>query len=490
MSVHPCNMLFILSDEHTRDVAGCYGHPIVRTPNLDRLAARGTTFASAYTNSPICVPARAALQTGRYVAETGYWDNAAPYDGRVKGWGHRLSAAGHRTLSIGKLHFRSTDDPNGFDEEIIPLHVVDGVGDLLGQIRRPVPAARGGMPALAAEAGPGHSTYADYDRRIRDGAIEWLKTRAREQTKPWMLFVSFVNPHFPLVAPPEFYAMYPPESLPMPRLYGEAHRPKHPVVQALRACMNYDDYFTPEKVRVALAAYLGMVSYLDDNIGRVLAALEDAGLAGSTRVLYSSDHGDNLGERGLWGKSVHYEESAAVPMILAGPDIPEGRTVKTPVTLVDCYQTIVECVGLPPLPEERGLPGRSLIEVARGPDEDRVAFGEYHAAGSVTAMFMIRKGRWKYIHHVGYRPELFDLEADPGETTDLGESPDHAGIRAELEAELRKIVDPEAVSERAFADQARNMAAHGGEAGIRARGDFGYSPAPGQTPVFATRLEA
>src|SRR5262249_2856640 len=154
--------------------------------------------------------------------------------------------------------------------------------------------------------------------------------------------------------------------------------------------------------------------------------------------------------------------AAAIPLIVAGPDIPAGRTVKTPATLVDCYQTIVECVGLPPAPEERSLPGRSLITLSRGPDEDRVAFGEYPAAGAITGMYLGRKGRWKLIYHVGYRPELFDLESDRGETTDLGESPAHAEVRRMMEAELRKILDPEAVSARAFADQAAKIAKNGG----------------------------
>src|SRR5262249_12217994 len=237
------------------------------------------------------------------------------------------------------------------------------------------------------------------------------KAPGKPQGKPWCLFVSFVKPHFPLIAPPEFFTLYPPERLPMPRLYGREQRPKHPVVQALQRCMNYDDYFTPERVKVALAAYYGMVSFLDDNIGRVLAALDETGLAATTRVVYTTDHGDNLGTRGLWGKSVHYEEAAAIPLMIAGPDIPAGKTVGTPATLVDCYQTLVECAGPPPAPEERDLPGRSLITLARGADEDRVALGEYHAAGSITGMTMVRKGRWKFIHHVGYRPELFDLES-------------------------------------------------------------------------------
>ncbi len=490
MTDKPSNVLFILSDEHTRDVSGCYGHKIVKTPNIDRLAARGTKFTAAYTNCPICVPARASLHTGTYVAENACWDNAHPYDGSIRSWAHRMKAAGHEAMSIGKLHFRAATDDNGFTEEVIPLHVVDGQGDLLGLIRRPKAAKRGGMPDLAKAAGPGESTYAKYDRNIRDGAIEWLTTRAKALDKPWCLFVSFVKPHFPLVAPPEFYAMYPPESLPMPRLYGPDDYPKHPSVAALRGCMDYDDYFTPEKVRIALAAYYGMVSFLDDNIGKVLGALEAAGLAASTRVVYSTDHGDNLGTRHMWGKSIHYEESAAVPMIVAGPGIPAGKTCPTPVTLVDVYPTILQSVGIAPDATEKALPGRSLVDLANSPPVDRVAFGEYHAAGSITAMYMVRKGRWKYIHHVGYRAELFDLESDPGETKDLGESAAHRDTLAMMEAELRKIVDPEAVNARAFADQEAKIAKFGGVDALIKRGDFGYSPAPGQKPVFATRIEA
>jgi choline-sulfatase len=485
------NVLFILSDEHTRDVAGCYGHKIVKTPHLDALATRGTKFTAAYTNCPICVPARASLHTGTYVAENACWDNAHAYDGSIRSWAHRLKSAGHHTMSIGKLHFRSQSDDNGFVEEIIPLHVVDGEGDLLGLIRRPKAAKRGGMPDLAKAAGPGESTYAAYDRNIRDGAVEWLTNHAARQNKPWCLFVSFVKPHFPLIAPAEFYAMYPPETLPMPRLAGPNDYPKHPSVSALRACMNYDDFFTPEKVRVALAAYFGMVSFLDDNIGRVLAALQSAGLSDSTRVVYSSDHGDNLGIRHMWGKSIHYEEAAAVPMIVAGPGVPAGKTCATPVTLVDVYPTIIESVGLVPDALEERLPGRSLVAIAKEPyDPQRVALGEYHAAGSITAMYMVRKGRWKYIHHVGYRAELFDLESDPGETTDLGEDPAHRETLAAMEAELRKHLDPDAVSARAFADQEAKIERFGGVDALIKRGDFGYSPAPGQKPVFATRIEA
>lgn len=490
MSNQASNILFILSDEHTRDVTGCYGHPFIKTPHLDRLAARGTRFDAAYTNCPICVPARASLHTGTYVADNRCWDNGHPYDGSLRSWAHRLRAAGHQTISIGKLHFRSAQDDNGFVQELIPLHVVDGLGDLLGLVRTPLPAARGGTADLAATAGPGESSYANYDRNIRDAAIHWLGSAAKTLEQPWCLFVSFVKPHFPLVAPQKFYDMYPLDSITLPRLYGSEHEPTHPVVSALKRCMNYNDYFSPEKVKVALAAYYGMVTFLDDNIGQVLGALEDHGLSGNTRVIYSADHGDNLGNRNLWGKSVHYEEAAAVPMIIAGPGIPVGKVSHTPVTLVDVYPTIVQSVGLALDAVERALPGASLVDLAWHDQPERVAFAEYHAAGSITAMYLVRKGRWKYIHHVGYAPELFDLQVDPGETHDLARGDQHTDALAMMEAELRKIVDPEAVNASAFADQKAKIDHFGGIEALINRGDFGYSPAPGQKAVFATILEA
>jgi choline-sulfatase len=268
----------------------------------------------------------------------------------------------------------------------------------------------------------------------------------------------------------------------MPRLTGAGETPDHPVLRAQRACMNYADYFDDERTRIALAAYYGMVSFLDHNIGLLLKTLEETGLGGDTRVIYTSDHGDNLGNRGMWGKSVMYEDSVAVPMIMGGDGIPPGHAVKTPVSLVDLHPTFVEALGEEDSPDPR--PGHSLFDLAHHEQPERVAFSEYHAAGANTGVYMIRKGSWKYVHYVGHRPQLFDLAADPHEANDLGESPAHAARRAELEAELRKILDPDAVNERAFADQERRIAQHGGEEALKRRGDFGYTPAPGQTPVF------
>lgn len=481
------NMLFIMADEHSKRVYGAYGNEVVQTPNLDRLAASGTVFDAAYTNCPICVPARASFATGRHVHQIGNWDNAFPYDGTPPSWGHRLQQGGHRCDSIGKLHYRAAEDPAGFDNEILPLHVLNGQGDLQGMLREP-PPRRASTAQLAGDAGPGDSTYLNYDRKIRDEAVSWLEARAGQpEDKPWCLFVSFVCPHFPLVAPREFFDLYPLDRLPMPALRAPGDFPDHPVLRKLREVQNYEDHFKDEQhVRKALAAYYGMVSFLDDNVGRILAALDASGLGQDTVVVYTSDHGDNLGVRTFWGKSNMYDESAAVPMVVSGPGVPVGKRIGTPVSLVDAYQTIVEGAGLELTPDELGgLPGRSLLRIAHEPDHDRAVFSEYHAVASITGIFMVRFGRYKYVHYHGYRPQLFDLSADPMETRDLALEPGNEALLAEGLRRLRAICDPAAVSERAFADQRRRIEALGGREKVAAMGSYPYTPAPGEAPRYA-----
>jgi choline-sulfatase len=481
----PANLLFILSDEHSRRVLGCYGHAMIRTPHLDRLAASGVRFSDAYSNSPICVPSRAALATGRYVHKIRFWDNAIPYDGSVVSWHHRLREAGHEVTAIGKLHFRSSDDDNGFTEEVMPLHVVDGIGDPLGWLREPL-AVRQAALRLAADAGRGNSTYQDYDDRITAAAVDWLKARAgKRPDKPWVLFVSLVCPHFPLIARPEWYDLYPEDRVPLPALYDPADRaPDHPYVAAIRECQIYDKGFDPVSLRRALAAYFGLVSFVDHNVGRLVDALAATGLAEHTRVLYSSDHGGNLGTRGLWGKSNMYEEAAGVPMILAGPEVPAGFVCREPVSLVDVFPTVVAGAGLPAHPDDHDLPGTSLFDVLRGVAPRRTVFSEYHAAGAATGVFMIRKGSFKYVHYVGMPPQLFDLAANPQETRDLAREAGYQGLIEDCQRELRRVVDPDAADALAKGDQRARIAAFGGREAIIARGSFGYSPTPGTKPVY------
>jgi len=481
----PANTLFIFSDEHSRRVLGCYGHKMIRTPNLDRLAARGIRFADAYCNSPICVPSRASLATGRYPHQIRFWDNGIPYDGSVPSWHHRLKQAGHECVSIGKLHFRSIDDDNGFTEEVMPLHVVEGIGDPAGWLREPLVERRAAL-RLAKDAGPGDSDYQGYDGRITETAVDWIKARAHANGgKPWALFVSLVCPHFPLIARPEWYNLYPEAEVPRPAQYDPAEWPDHPYVRAIRECQVYQKGFAanPGSLERAIAAYFGLVSYTDHNVGRLVAAIEESGLADTTRIIYSSDHGDNLGTRGLWGKSTMYEESAGVPMIAAGPGLPEGQVCGEPVSLVDIFPTIVDWAGLPPNPADRDLPGLPLDRIAREAPK-RTILCEYHAAGAATGAFLIRKGPFKYVYYAGMPAQLFDLDADPQEAHDLAGEPGWQGLAAQCECELRAVVDPDAADALAKADQRARIAAYGGREAILNLGSFSHSPVPGAKPVY------
>ncbi|MGE0559482.1 MAG: sulfatase-like hydrolase/transferase [Burkholderiales bacterium] len=480
------NLIFILSDEHNKRVLGCAGHPMIKTPNLDRLAAQGTRFTSAYTNCPICVPARASFATGQYVHKIRYWDNAIAYDGKIPTWGHRLMDQGHHVASIGKLHYLDSDAKrNGFDEEILPMHIVNGVGDLLGMIREELPRRVGALK-LGPEAGRGESEYTKYDRDIAAETVKWLKARASSpQTKPWALYVGFVAPHFPLIAPPQFYDLYPEDAVPLPNLYEKSQRPQHPFIDALRASQCYDEgFFDIAMVRRAITAYFGLTSFMDDNVGRILRTLEETGLMNNTRVVYSSDHGDNLGTRGLWGKSTMYEESAGIPMMIAGPGVPAGSVCDTPVTLADGFPTFIHALGAKPHADDARLPGNSLIDIAQGQVPARTILSEYHAAGSMCGAFMIRHGQWKYIHYATVPPMLFDLKNDPFELKDLGRDPAHAGVVAECERALRTVVDPDAAHRLAMADQKARIAQHGGVEAIKQLGTFRYSPPPGSKAAF------
>lgn len=471
------NVLFILSDEHNRNISGCYGNQIVQTPNMDALSARGVTFDSAYCNSPICVPSRASLATGEYPHRTRYWDNAHPYDGGAPTWHHNLRESGHEVVSIGKLHFRSAEDDVGFSVSLHPIYVVDGEGDVVGLLRKNG-SPRKAASAMAEKAGSGPSGYSNFDKIVADAAVEWLGNRTATSEKPWVLYVSFVLPHFPLIAPKRFFDLYADTPIPLPDQYGPGERPSHPGVDAYRHSFNYDDYFDEETLRVALQAYYGMCSYLDHNVGRVLSALTASGQEKDTLVIYASDHGESLGNRGLWGKSLFYEDSCAVPMMMAGPGVDNGARCNTPVSLVDIYPTIVEATGGILDDRELALPGSDLREIARNPSRDRVVFSEYHAAGSTSGGFMVRKGDWKLVYYVGHTPQLFNLAEDPREKSDLSGREGTTAIQAELESELRRIVDPEAADALAFSDQARRIEQLGGEEVIRSKAEIGFTPAP------------
>ncbi|WP_411966173.1 sulfatase-like hydrolase/transferase [Haloferax sp. YSMS24] len=452
------NVLLILSDEHRPDALGCANHPHVKTPNLDRLASEGVRFTDAYCSSPLCVPSRASFATGRYVHETGYWDNAAPYDGTPPSWGHHLTEYGIDHTTIGKLHFKPDVD-DGFDDQVLASHMRHL--DTFGLYRDPPPVRPAGRDRIK-RAGPvpdGDAWYnADSpddvcDENRFERAVEWIERRGESDDEdPWVLSVNPLIPHFPLEVEQSYYDLYPESDMDIPVDYPAAdHQP------SLDQLRNHFDGsgLDEETLRKTRSAYYGLVTALDDYVGELLDALMRTGQDEETLVIYTSDHGEILGDHELWWKCCMYEQSAGIPLIVRGTDVVEGRTVEQPVSLLDVLPTMTDALGIAPDPSWRGT---SLLPIAKGqrePHAGRPVFSEYHGHGVSRGFYMIRKGPYKYVHYLHGPDQLFDVKDDPDEMQNLAKNPNYSQVRDSLETSLHTIVDPVEADEDARADQRR-----------------------------------
>ncbi len=481
MSERP-NVLFLLGESHAPDLMAAAGHPVIQTPNLDKLIGKGTMFDNAYCASPLCVPARAALATGMYPHETGYWDSSMAYDGRVPSWMRHLRDNGYLTAGIGKMHFRSNDDDVGFSTALETMQIADGIGDLVSALRHEgtEPSYKGLWDIWTSRYGAGDdSPYRLYDERIASEAESWLASAP--VADPWALSVHFISAHAPFVTPRAYYDLYDAKDIPPPISFSTKDRPDHPSVAHLRQIVPHEDDLLYEQVQELRAAYFATVTYLDALLGRVLDALEASGQAQNTLIVYTSDHGFSLGDHYIFGLFHMYEESLKVPLVMAGADVPQGHRVQAPVSHCDLCPTFLEACGISLGDDELGQLAESLWPILTGVQQDRgPVFAEYHGTGTRSGGFMLRQGQHKLIHFVDMSPQLFDLAADPQEAVNLAEDPAHADLLADMMAALEARVDPVAVDAQAKADQAALIKAHGGrEAVLQKMGGFSYSPPPG-----------
>ncbi|TDE08629.1 sulfatase-like hydrolase/transferase [Jiangella asiatica] len=456
----PPNIVVVLSDEHTPAATGCYGHPTVRTPNIDRLAAVGTLYESAYCASPMCVPSRLSLLSGRYVHDIGAWDNGVLPDPSVRSWGDHLRAAGYESVLAGRTHFNGADRLWGFDRRLSDdlEHWVDHSG----RPPRRVPEWQRRTNSHVAETGVGEHPNTRHDETVTDLVVDYLTSRAQDGgERPFLLYVGYMQPHFPLVAAPEFAAWYDPSTVVLPPTRGAAPEDQHPVIAQLRRSFRNDEPLTDEQQRVATARYWALVSQLDHHVGRILDVIDESPLRDNTVIVYTSDHGEMLGHHGVWQKQCFYEPAVTVPLLVRTPAQARGAAaparVAGDVSQVDLLPTLR---GLAGLPADASLPGRDLLGATVEP---RPVISEYHAQGMLDAGFMLKRGRYKYCAYVGHPPQLFDVVADPEERQDLAGDAAHAQVLAELDAQLRWHLDPDAVDHRAKADQRARAAAVGAQ---------------------------
>jgi choline-sulfatase len=474
-------LVIFVSDNHNRSVAGCYGHPVVRTPYIDALARRGTRFANAYSTSPLCCPARAAMATGRYPHQTGYWDNVMAYDGAIPSWMHRLRDQGHHVTAIGKLHYRSTDDDNGFTREILPMHLHEGKGALKGLLRgfdAQKPKEPGVMMGLYDDLSrEGDTHYQDYDRQITDQAIAWLREHRAEEDKAPVLVVSYISPHPPFTVAKRFLDLYPQQDMPLP---PEMSPPFHPSVAFARGLDGMPDRLEPAVLRRIAAGYFGLITHMDEQIGVVLQEMETLGMLDATRIVYTSDHGELFGAQGMFGKRSLFEGAAGVPLVMAGQGIRAGHVSRQLVSHVDLFPTLLDMAGGRPEAADADLPGISLWPAAQGHDDpDRPVFAEYHAQGSRSAAYLVRLRDEKMIFHVGMPTQTFDLRADPDELHDLHGTPRGDAIERALMPVLRAVCDPQREDERAKAAQRARADEHGGPEVVGREAFIAFTPPPG-----------
>ena len=443
------NVLLLCSDQQHWRMNGFNGHPLVRTPNLDRLAERATNFRCAYSNSPVCAPSRAAMFTGRLPSEVGAFCNSLPFDGRAPTFGTIAREQGYYCFASGKFDFWHGRD-YGFEEDGV-AHGHDTNPDITSLFRNPM--CRRPAYDKARTGGIRETPARDWETVRR--TVSFLKERSRALGKPWLAYSGWNLPHPPFLARPDLFASYPLDRMDLPELPPDWREREHPVIQMSRWHRCCERLAPEEDVRRARAAYYAMITEVDEMVGTVLRALDESGQTDNTVMIFTSDHGEMVGEHGLFLKNLPHEGCARVPLLIAGPGFPAGEVIETPVSLMDIHATVVDLVGGPTL---EGVRGRSLRPLAHGDAGGHpFVLVELNTERLLTGVFTVREGDWKYNYYADYPDELFDLRSDPDEWANRAADPACAGVRERMRRTLFSVYDPDEVSDRAFAAQAARL---------------------------------
>jgi len=437
------NIIFICSDQHSYKYTGYAGHPVVKTPNLDRIANQGVVFSDVYSGNPVCVPGRTSMMTGMYASDCNSFCNSTVWDGSHSVWGTYLQQQGYYCRATGKMDLNPEFD-TGFDE-VQTGHGHSKNPDITSLFRRPV-AYRYNERSIV---NGGMRTKRHGDAAKTELALDFLREQLPKKDKPWAMFLGLTEPHPKYEALEEYYKMYPVYNVDMPNIPPGHLENLHLVFQELRRFKRIATPIPEERIRKARAAYYGMITELDEYIGKVWDELEKAGELENTLFIYTSDHGESLGEHGLWLKNNLYDVAARVPLVMAGAGLPQNVKIDVPIGHVDVVATMLDLAGSG---ASNNLRGKSLVPLLKGEagKQPEFAFSESHSEGNCTGSFMIRKGDWKYIHFSYYDDLLFNLADDPGEFNNLIDKPETADIQKELKDILYSLLDPEETTLRAF----------------------------------------
>ena len=476
------NILFIMCDQLRRDYLSCYGHPTLPTPHIDALAAKGTRFNHAYVQGPVCGPSRMSTYTGRYVSSHGATWNFVPLSLQIPTMGDYMRCAGLSTAVIGKTHvlpdlaglhrlgLAPTEGlglrlaEGGFDtyarhDGIIPdskamqsqpvynqyllqqgykaanpwHEFANSALDETGQMRSGWSMRNAHLPARVHEL---HSETA----WCTDQALQFIQTQGEE---PWCLHLSYIKPHWPYMAPAPYHQRFNAQDVKAPVRTDQERADKHPVYRAFRnhaECQSFAQQNVREHV---IPTYMGLVQQIDDHIGRLMAGLKAQGRLQDTMIVFTSDHGDLLGDHWLGEKEMFYEASAGVPLIVVNPSLSNQISVcDALVEAIDLIPTFMDALDQPA--QHQWLEGQSLLPYLQKTETSRQAvfseldYGFYPAARELHVPInearatMVRTRRWKLVDYQGFESQLFDLQEDPDELTDLGQSVAHASLRSDM----------------------------------------------------------
>jgi choline-sulfatase len=434
------NFLILMADQLTARALAAYGNRVAKTPHIDALAAGGVVFDSFYCNSPLCAPSRFSFLSGRQVSAIGAYDNAAEFPSQVPTFAHHLRRAGYQTALSGKMHFCGADQLHGFEERLTTDIYPADFGWTPDWTRfEQRPSWYHTMDSVT-QAGPCTRTnQIDFDDDVIFNARRKLFDMARARDRrPFCLVASMTHPHDPYVIPQNYWDRYADADIDMPRVNMTADELDAHSRRLRHVCGLNLQPVNDLQVRAARRAYYGAVSYVDDQIGALMAALGGAGFAANTIVLLLADHGDMLGERGLWYKMNFFEPACRIPLIVHAPARFAARRVPESASLVDILPTLCELAGGQTGDYATPLDGQSLVpQLAGGTGKDEV-IGEYLAEGAIAPLVMIKRGRFKFVHSPVDPDQLYDLREDPEELRNLAADPDHAARRRAFLAETEQ----------------------------------------------------
>jgi choline-sulfatase len=458
------NFLFIMADQLTALALPLYGHKVVKTPHIDALGARGTTFVNAYCNFPICAPSRFSMLSGQLTSRIGAWDNAAEFPASVPTFLHYLRKLGYHTSLSGKMHFVGPDQLHGYEERLTTDIYPSDFSWTPDWLREGPPAsgARMSMRSVVESGLCQRNLQIDYDEEVHFQGLQKLYDLARgKRDKSFFLTVSYTHPHNPFITTQAYWDRYEHAAIDAPAVPFIPVERRDPHSKRHYYLTRMDEYnITEEQVRTARHAYYGMTSYVDDKVGELIDVLDQTGLAENTIVILTADHGEMLGERGMWYKMCLFENAMRVPLIICLPRQRAAERVTQSVSHVDLLPTLLDLAtsGKPPQTIEP-VDGHSVVPLLHGEDtrwSDEV-FAEYTAEGAIAPCFMVRNKQFKYIWCEKDGGQLFDLATDPHETNDLAGKPDAAAVEAAMQKAVHARWDVRAINEAVLASQRRRL---------------------------------